>query len=164
MNILKWLGLPILAIFSVAGLAACGSTAESTAVVGQAPGSDAQGLATPTIIDTSQVNQPPLTSPTQGVWIIGMDQNNQIIQMVLGERFELRLQDGYIWDVIIEDQAVVGKVVTAEKTDSGQGFYEALLVGETELNASGDPRCRFETPACMQPSLLFNLSIKVIQP
>lgn len=108
----------------------------------------------------------PLQTNTPGVKVDGFltitqADNGSTIELKPGERFILTLDTGFTWDIQIADRQVVDQVIEQTLVKESQGIYEALQVGQTELNASGDPLCRKETPACMRPSILFSITIIV---
>lgn len=142
----------------------CSKPPEPEIVEGVSAPSQPQAL--PALPVESQETAPltPIEYPGEGTWVIGMEANFQTILMSLGEQFDLRLKDGYIWEVGIDDPSVINRIDPASENNVTQGTYQAFTPGETVLRASGDPPCRRETPACMMPSLLFEVNIQVFQP
>ncbi len=161
---IKWIVWMIACIFMIGFLMGCSQEKDLNPLEGSAVSSQSQAL--PTFPTESQISAPskPIEIPQEGAWIIGIEQNNQVVLMKPGEQFELRLKEGYIWEVSIENTAVVKLVEPGDESGATQGVYQAINPGETVLRASGDPPCRWETPACMQPSLLYELKIQVVQP
>jgi hypothetical protein len=93
--------------------------------------------------------------------IVTLDDNNTSISMHVGERFLLKLGEIYNWEVISSDPNVLSRVVNIMVIRGAQGLYEAHRAGQVELTAVGDPFCRSTKPACMMPSLLFKINVKV---
>lgn len=112
---------------------------------------------------SSALSSPTSTAvlPPNGERIVALGDNGQTIILQPGQRFLLALGDGYTWEINITDTAVVSRVIGVSIVKGGQGIFEARQPGETELLASGDPLCRNEKPACMMPSLVFQIKIIV---
>jgi hypothetical protein len=77
----------------------------------------------------------------------------QTIQLRVGERFVLALDEGYDWTVTVANPAVVS---------ASDGAYEARQAGQTDLIAEGDPPCRKVVPPCGLPSRLFQVLLVVL--
>jgi hypothetical protein len=86
--------------------------------------------------------------------IITIADAGQTVTLRQGERFSLELGDGYLWNVIIADDTIVGPV------DDGS-VYEALQPGSTTLLVSGDPGCSRARYRCLIPSLSFEVQLLV---
>jgi len=99
-------------------------------------------------------------TPLIGGRIIGLGDQQQTLQLSVGETFELRLGAGMDWSIQIADAQIVARM-PGETTDDSQGVYQALARGATMLIATGDPTCRKSQPACMMPSIAFTLNIVV---
>jgi hypothetical protein len=78
-----------------------------------------------------------------------------------GERFLLKLGEGYNWTVTIADQSIISRVVNITVVRGAQGVYEAHQAGSTTLTATGDPVCRQSKPPCAMPSRLFQINVVV---
>jgi hypothetical protein len=94
--------------------------------------------------------QPTLTQPT----IITVADAGQTVMLRPGERFSLELGDGYLWNVSIADDTIVGRV------DDGL-IFEALQPGSTSLLVSGDPACYRLRTRCLIPSVGFEVQLVV---
>jgi hypothetical protein len=79
----------------------------------------------------------------------------QTVILRQGERFSLELAEGYLWNVIIADDTIVGPV------DDGS-VYEALQPGSTSVLVSGDPGCHRLRTRCLIPSLSFEVELVVV--
>jgi hypothetical protein len=87
--------------------------------------------------------------------------NGGILILQVGERFLLKLGEGYDWTVEITDQTVLQRVIDVAIVKDSQGVYEAINSGQSELKASGDPLCRKQKPPCGMPSIQFQMLVKV---
>lgn len=92
---------------------------------------------------------------------ITLDNQDETIRLVVGERFLLNLGEGYTWDVGVSDETVVSRVRNITVIRGAQGVYEALRPGTTTLSAVGDPACRQAKPPCGMPSTLFTITLVV---
>ncbi len=99
--------------------------------------------------------------PTGGQLTVTLANNGATIRLHPGDRFVLMLGDTYNWEVTPADQNVVSRVVNITPLRGSQGVYEAHQVGQTTIEASGDPTCRGSQPPCMMPSIIFALKIVV---
>ena len=90
-------------------------------------------------------------------------EDRQTISLKVGERFLLRLSDGYDWTVEVANESIVSRVVNVTVVEGTQGLYEARRPGQTTLRATGDPACRKVRPPCGAPSRLFEVQIVVGQ-
>jgi hypothetical protein len=105
----------------------------------------------------SQVTPTALKGPVT----ITLKDNQQTLALTVGEIFTLDLGAVFTWDVQIGDQQMIARVPDPNATDSAPQRYRAFAPGQTELRATGDPRCRRAQPACMLPSIVFHLTIIV---
>jgi len=99
-------------------------------------------------------------TPLMGGRTIGLGDQQQTLQLSVGEAFELKLGSGMDWSIQITDPQIVARM-PGDTTDDSQGVYQALARGGTVLTATGDPTCRKSQPACMMPSIAFTLNIVV---
>jgi hypothetical protein len=99
-------------------------------------------------------------TPLLGGRTIGLDDQQQTLELSVGETFELRLGSGMDWTIQIADTQIIARM-PGDTTDDSQGVYQALAQGTTVLIATGDPPCRKAEPACMMPSIAFTLNIVV---
>jgi hypothetical protein len=121
--------------------------------IGQ-PGNGSTATASPAV--------PPTGSDGQELSITLADQG-QTVKLKVGQRFVLNLGSDYDWNPVVENQAVVSRVVGILVIRGAQGIYEARSAGQTQLTASGDPTCLKSKPACAMPSRLFQITI-VVEP
>ncbi len=106
------------------------------------------------VIENRLTNQPAENTVT-------LANNNQTINLKVGERFLLKLGENYNWTINVSDEAVVSRVVNILVVRGAQGVYEARGVGQATIEAVGDPTCRQSVPACATPSVLFKLNVVV---
>lgn len=97
----------------------------------------------------------------KGPVTITVKDNQQTLALTEGEIFTLDLGALLTWEVQIGDQQIIARVPDPNATDGAPQRYRALAPGQTELRATGDPRCRRAQPACMMPSISFHLTIIV---
>jgi hypothetical protein len=109
--------------------------------------------ATPTLVETSV--------PVGGELSVTLQNNRQTITMQVGQRFLLNLGEIYNWSPVVADETVVSRVIGITVIRGAQGIYEAHKAGQTTLSATGDPPCRSQKPACMMPSISFQVNIVV---
>jgi hypothetical protein len=98
-------------------------------------------------------------SPPSGPITITINDNQRTFQFAVGETFTLDLGGDFDWQLQVGDERIITRVDTG--VAAGQGVYKALATGRTELTAAGDPVCRRATPACMMPSVLFQITLVV---
>lgn len=105
----------------------------------------------------------PMPTPTveeQGREVTLAD-NNSEITLKVGETFLLKLGEIYDWDISIDDQSVVSRVVNILVVRGAQGIYKANATGRAVLTAIGNPTCLKSTPRCAIPTILFKVDIVV---
>ncbi|MHB8547094.1 MAG: hypothetical protein ACYDAJ_10050 [Nitrosotalea sp.] len=105
-----------------------------------------------------------ISNPNQGSGqtpAITLGDNGKTIQISKGDRFLLKLGNGYTWSLDIDNQTVVSRVPNIMVVEGAQGLYEAHNSGQAILTATGDPACLSSIPACGMPSILFKLTIAV---
>lgn len=93
--------------------------------------------------------------------VVTLAQNNQEIFLKNGERFLLKLGNNYNWNIDINNQTIVSRVINIMVINGAQGIYEAHNTGTTTLTAQGDPFCLSSIPRCAMPSILFRVNITV---
>ncbi|HSO74229.1 MAG TPA: hypothetical protein VLU47_05280 [Blastocatellia bacterium] len=94
--------------------------------------------------------------------IITFDNAGRTLQLTVGERFLLSLQkSGYEFSPEVLDPTVLRKVDDVEDVSGSQGVFEAVKAGSTKLTALGELPCHKSTPACLAPTLFFELNIVV---
>ena len=123
------------------------------------------GVAT-TAAPSPTATQPAATEPASGSTPAGMvtvtrADNGNTLRLHPGDRFLLQLGEDYDWNVTIDDQAVVSRVVGITVVRGAQGVYEARSTGTTMLTAVGDPPCRKAQPPCAIPSIRFAVTLVV---
>jgi hypothetical protein len=92
---------------------------------------------------------------------ITQENNNQTIELNVGDTFLLKLGEEYMWNVEIDNDDVVSRVKNIAVIRGAQGVYEANMPGSATLSAVGDLPCREEVPPCEAPSILFKIQINV---
>jgi predicted secreted protein len=92
---------------------------------------------------------------------VPLDQTNKMIHLMIGKKFLLRLDQNYTWDVNVENQTVVNRVINIMENNSTQWIYKANIPGTAKLTAIGDPICLQEKPPCKTPQLIFRVTIIV---
>ena len=114
------------------------------------------------------VTPPPATSPAvtdpQAVPAGGITlaDNGKTFIVQVGDSFLLNLgMDKFDWTVNIDDQNVVSREKGVMPIMGAQGVYQASAPGKAVLSAVGDPLCRASKPACMAPSILFQVTLIV---
>jgi hypothetical protein len=103
--------------------------------------------------DTSENQSEPTT--------ITQENNNQTIELNVGDTFLLKLGEEYMWNVEIDNDNVVSRVKNIAVIRGAQGVYEAKMPGSVTLSAVGDLPCREEVPPCAAPTILFKIQINV---
>ena len=93
--------------------------------------------------------------------IITLADNGQSITINKGESFLLKLGEGYNWNVDIDNQTVVSRVVNIMVVRGAQGVYDAHNPGQTTLTGVGNPLCLTAIPSCKMPSIQFKLNVIV---
>jgi hypothetical protein len=93
---------------------------------------------------------------------ITLADNSETFLLHPGESFLLNLgMDMFNWTVTIDNQNVLGRVKNITVIRGAQGVYQAASQGQAVLSAVGDPFCRSSKPACMAPSLMFQVTVIV---
>jgi hypothetical protein len=92
---------------------------------------------------------------------ITLADNGKTITYTTGQTFLLYLGDNYNWSLSITDQNIVSRVKNIATIRGAQGVYNVLQAGTITLSAVGDPPCRDQQPACMLPSIQFQVIIVV---
>jgi hypothetical protein len=113
----------------------------------------------PPPIPTIGIESNPQAVPATGVTLAD---NGKTFLVHPGESFLLNLgMDVYDWTVNVDNQNVLSREKNVMVIRGAQGIYQAAVPGQAVLNAVGNPLCRSSTPACMQPALLFEITIIV---
>jgi hypothetical protein len=103
----------------------------------------------------------PVETPPQGKIITSAD-DGTTITLRMQERFLLKLGEGYDWNVTIDDQTVLSRVVNVLVVRGAQRIYVAIKPGLVALTAVGDPVCRKPNQPCEAPSRMFKLYVVVV--
>ncbi|HEX7975875.1 MAG TPA: hypothetical protein VF498_15810 [Anaerolineales bacterium] len=103
----------------------------------------------------------PIATDENGGLTVTLDNNGQTVTLKTGQRFLLKLGEGYDWQVEVADQAILSRVPNVTVIRGAQGLYEARQAGTTRLTASGDPVCRTAKPPCEMLSRMFEITIVV---
>jgi hypothetical protein len=93
--------------------------------------------------------------------IITLADNGETITLKVNDTFLLKLGDGYDWNITVDDQTVVSRVVNVLVVRGAQGIYIAHRPGSARLTAVGSPECLKQQPPCAMPSILFKLNVIV---
>ncbi|MEW5870432.1 MAG: hypothetical protein AB1894_14245 [Chloroflexota bacterium] len=93
------------------------------------------------------------------------DLSGQTLRLRVGERLRLELEEYYLWTVTISDAALLGLAEGGEQAEGQiyQGVFQALEVGEVDLNATGDTPCLRNNPHCGAPQATFRLTV-IVEP
>ncbi len=94
---------------------------------------------------------------------ITLEDNGKTITLQVNETFLLYLGEGYDWNVTVDNQTVLSRVVNVLVVRGAQGIYKAHKSGQAMLTAIGDPICRKEQPPCEAPSRQFRLYVVVTE-
>ena len=92
---------------------------------------------------------------------ITQENNNQTIEINVGDTFLLKLGEEYMWNVEIDNDDIVSRVKNIAVIRGAQGVYEAKMPGSATLSAVGDLPCREDVPPCAAPTILFKIQINV---
>ena len=76
----------------------------------------------------------------------------------VGETAALRLDEGYLWTITIDDERVLTEL---EYDEDGWRLFAGVGNGATTLRVQGDPLCLTAKPPCMAPSRLVEFQILV---
>ncbi|MHB1354694.1 MAG: hypothetical protein ACYCZF_01815 [Anaerolineae bacterium] len=107
-------------------------------------------------------NNLPTPQPTPRVLEVTLADSGRKIELCRYEQIKLRLGEGYDWTITIPDEAVFSRVLNNPVEGGMQGLYTAHKLGQTSLEAVGDPTCRQSDPPCGAPSLSYKLIISVV--
>lgn len=92
---------------------------------------------------------------------ITLADNGRTITLNVNETFLLKLEEGYDWNITIDDQTIFSRVVNVLVVRGAQGLYVAHRPGNATLTAVGSPECLKSQPPCARPSILFKLFVVV---
>jgi hypothetical protein len=94
---------------------------------------------------------------------ISLVDNDKVISLKKDERFLLKLGEDYNWDVEINNQTIVSKVINIMVVKGAQGVYESHNLGNAVMTTTGNPICLATSTPCLQPSILLTWNIQVIE-
>ena len=89
--------------------------------------------------------------------ILTLGDTSRTLQVDVGDRIVLRLNNGYTWSGAMSSNATV-----LTMTQSTPTTFEAKATGTADITVNGDPTCRTATPACAAPSVLFRATVNVV--
>lgn len=92
---------------------------------------------------------------------VTLEDSGKSIKLQIGQSLLLKLGDTYEWNVDIDNQKVLSRVMNIMVVKGAQGVYEPHSLGNVKLTAVGNPQCLHSVPPCMMPSILFTLDIEV---
>jgi hypothetical protein len=139
-----------------------GQTSQPGVIVGTSvPSTITLGSTVPPTATEASGALGPVGAPTAETPTVTQADQGKTITLHVGQRFLLSLGEGYDWNVIIDKQDVVSRVIGILTVRGSQGLFEAHQAGTGALTATGDPLCRQSQPPCGQPSILFNVKIVV---
>ncbi|HEY9205486.1 MAG TPA: hypothetical protein VIO58_06150 [Candidatus Methanoperedens sp.] len=95
--------------------------------------------------------------------IITLEDDRKTISLLVKETFLLKLGEEYDWNVTIDNQTVLSRVVGVLVVRGAQGIYRANSPGNATLTAVGDPVCRKAIPPCAAPSREFKLYMVIAE-
>ena len=93
--------------------------------------------------------------------------NGKTINLVVGERFIVDLDPGFVWQVEVDDPKIVqSDPIIQIFPPPSRTTWTAIARGETTLRATGDLPCRYASPPCLlpvpdAPTLLFSVKLVV---
>ncbi len=120
-----------------------------------APSNDFQNPVTPPKEDQPAMKQMP------GTKVVTLADTGTTLQLKRGQRFVLKLGEGYNWQLDLDDSGVLSRIKNIAVLRDSQGVFVAEKPGTATLTATGEPECRNSQPACGQPSIMFNLNVEV---
>ncbi len=104
----------------------------------------------------------PVSTVPEGKVITFAD-DGKTISLKVKETFLLKLGEEYDWNVTIDNQTVLSRVVGVTVVRGAQGIYRANSPGKATLTTVGDPVCRKAIPPCAAPSREFKLYVVVTE-
>ncbi len=102
-----------------------------------------------------------LTPDASGLVRVTLESAGQSVDMAVGQTLELALGEGYEWDVTIGDTSILRVQAMSPAGGGSQGLYKAEKVGQTTIEASGEPLCRKLNPPCGMPSRAITIEVTV---
>lgn len=92
---------------------------------------------------------------------VTLEDSGKSIKLKMGQNLLLKLEDSFEWNVEIDNQKVLSRVMNIMVVKGAQGVYETHSPGNVKLTAVGDPSCLHSDPPCKIHSMLFTLDIEV---
>ena len=89
--------------------------------------------------------------------VLTLGDTSRTLQVDVGDRIVLRLNNGYTWSGAMSSNATV-----LAMTQSTPTTFEAKAMGTADITVNGDPTCRTATPACAAHSVLFRATVNVV--
>src|SRR5450759_1892266 len=148
-----------LALAACSPAAASGLTPQPPTLV---PAASAKPENTATVIPAGSptLEYTPSTVPSEPAPVtITLANNNQSIILQVGQRFLLQLDDSNRWNVNIDNQDVISRLVNISVVKGAQGVYEAHKTGNALLSAVGTPVCDPTQGVCSHLAIGFALQI-----
>jgi hypothetical protein len=94
--------------------------------------------------------------------VVTLVDSGKALRLRVGERFLLLLKrENYTWTPNVENSSIIKQVSDARQPQGSQGVFEAQAPGQTTLIAVGELPCHRAQPACMAPSLQFEVNVVV---
>ncbi len=110
---------------------------------------------------TTPTVRPPLVTTGGVAPTVTLADAGRTIEMQVGDRFLLNLEEGAAWVVAIADPQVLRAAVDTAVPSESQGLFEAARPGATRLVAVNEPACRKAKPPCMLPTRSFEVDVAV---
>ena len=148
----------LLAVVVVALMAGCGPLGRTSASAG---GNSSGGEATAPAVSGSDESTPVDPEFNGKSVTVTLDDNGKTITLAQGDRLLLQLGEDYTWELSISDQAVLSRVMGVMLIRGAQGLYDTLFRGKSVITGQGDPTCLSEQPACLKPSIQFEVTVIV---
>lgn len=93
--------------------------------------------------------------------VITKDNQGKTVEMTVGQKLLVKLGEDYDWRVDVTPAFLLSQVSDAQLNKGEQGMYEAKMNGQATVQATGSPVCAKAEPACKDPNVQFNVSIKI---
>lgn len=107
----------------------------------------------------AQASSTPTTQSPENNLVVKLDDNGKSIDMIVGQQFLLDLGSDYQWNISINNQEVLERLVNITVIKGAQGVYQAKLTGTSTLHATGTFICR---PDEICSHLALNFQIQVV--
>jgi hypothetical protein len=93
---------------------------------------------------------------------ITLDDARKTFNLKVGEKFLLLLKKDTIeWSVSFTDSSLIVRLAEEPGVPGAQGIFQAVRPGTSQLNAIGEYPCAKVRPACLLPSLLFEVGFVI---